>query len=70
MFVSFDVGCTSLTNGCAVRLTGHLVPSPGKGQSHELVVDERKGGVLEVLGACNPDVSTLILFLKYEIIIS
>ncbi|KAF9532407.1 asparaginyl-tRNA synthetase [Crepidotus variabilis] len=44
-----------LTNGAAVRLTGQLVASPGSGQSHELLVDEKTGGVIEVLGECDPE---------------
>lgn len=29
-------GIDDITTGCAIRVTGHLVPSPGKGQSYEL----------------------------------
>jgi len=47
-----------LTNGAAVRLTGRLVSSPGEGQSHELLVDDKAGGQVEVLGDCDPEVST------------
>jgi aspartyl/asparaginyl-tRNA synthetase len=45
-----------LTNGAAVQLTGQLVPSPGSGQSHELLVDEEDGGYINVLGECDPEV--------------
>jgi hypothetical protein len=41
----------SLTNGASVRLTGALTPSPGPGQSRELVVE-----AMEILGACDPEV--------------
>ncbi|KAH9994719.1 asparaginyl-tRNA synthetase [Russula vinacea] len=39
-----------LTNGASVRLTGALTPSPGPGQSRELVVE-----AMEILGACDPE---------------
>lgn len=42
-----------LTNGASVRLTGKLTESPGAGQDHELQVD-----AVEVLGECDPDVSS------------
>ncbi|KAG2008080.1 asparaginyl-tRNA synthetase [Coprinopsis cinerea AmutBmut pab1-1] len=45
----------SLTNGAAVRLRGRLVESPGKGQSHELLVERGKEGAVEVLGECDPE---------------
>jgi asparaginyl-tRNA synthetase len=45
-----------LTNGAAVRLTGQLVSSPGSGQSHELLVDEKSGGQVEVVSECDPEV--------------
>ena len=45
-----------MTNGAAVRLTGHLVSSPGKGQSYELLVDQRDAGEVVVLGECDPEV--------------
>ncbi|RXW20565.1 hypothetical protein EST38_g5297 [Candolleomyces aberdarensis] len=44
-----------LTNGAAVRLTGKLVKSPGSGQSHELVVDEKQPDSIVVLGECDPE---------------
>ncbi|KAF5314722.1 hypothetical protein D9611_007274 [Ephemerocybe angulata] len=44
-----------LTNGTAVQLRGKLVESPGKGQSHELVVDEKEAGAIVVLGECDPE---------------
>ena len=43
----------SLTNGCAVKLTGVLADSIGRGQSKELQVQE-----VEVVGECDPEVST------------
>lgn len=48
-----------LTNGAAVQLTGQLVPSPGSGQSHELLVDAKDGGYIKVLGECDPEVKSI-----------
>jgi asparaginyl-tRNA synthetase len=48
-----------LTNGAAVRLTGRLVSSPGKGQSCELLVDQSDVGEVVVLGECDPEASPL-----------
>ena len=45
-----------LTNGAAVQVTGRLVPSPTSGQSHELLVDEKDGGNINILGECDPEV--------------
>ncbi|MGA0197923.1 MAG: asparagine--tRNA ligase [Prochlorotrichaceae cyanobacterium] len=39
-----------LTTGCAVRIEGTLVPSPGKGQSVEL-----QASVVELVGTCDAD---------------
>ncbi|MFZ9736510.1 MAG: asparagine--tRNA ligase [Prochlorotrichaceae cyanobacterium] len=39
-----------LTTGCAVRIEGTLVPSPGKGQSVEL-----QAAVVELVGTCDAD---------------
>ena len=39
-----------LTTGCAVRVTGTLVPSPGKGQSLEMQAQQ-----VELQGACDPE---------------
>ncbi|PFH48972.1 hypothetical protein AMATHDRAFT_64242 [Amanita thiersii Skay4041] len=51
-----------LTNGAAVRLTGKLVTSPGKGQAKELVIELEGGdgsntdpGRVELLGECPPE---------------
>jgi len=52
-----------LTNGAAVRITGRLVSSPGAGQSHELLVENDTESSVTVLGDCNPDVNTHILYL-------
>ena len=41
----------SLTNGCAVKLTGVLADSIGPGQDKELRVH-----AAEVVGECDPDV--------------
>lgn len=49
-----------LTNGAAVRLTGKLVKSPGSGQSHELVVDEKLPDSIVMLGECDPEVSLCV----------
>ncbi|KLO13726.1 asparaginyl-tRNA synthetase [Schizopora paradoxa] len=38
------------TNGASIRLVGHLVDSPGRGQAKEFQVDEA-----EVVGACDPE---------------
>ena len=45
-----------LTNGAAVQLTGRLVLSPASGQSHELLVNEKDGGNIKILGECDPEV--------------
>lgn len=45
-----------LTNGTAVRLTGNLTKSPGRGQEWELVVQEGDKDAIEVLGDCDIDV--------------
>ncbi|CAA7267985.1 unnamed protein product [Cyclocybe aegerita] len=50
-----DEALRRLSNGTAVRLMGRLVSSPGAGQSHELLVDEKTGGEVVVLGDCNPE---------------
>ena len=55
-----------LTNGTAVQLTGQLVPSPGSGQSHELMVDEKDGGYIKVLGECDPKVKLLFFFFRED----
>jgi len=47
-----------LTNGAAVRLTGRIVPSLGSGQSRELLVDEKSGGQVEIIGECDSEVSS------------
>ncbi|KXN84633.1 Asparagine--tRNA ligase [Leucoagaricus sp. SymC.cos] len=44
-----------LVNGTAVRLTGNLQKSPGRGQEWELVVQEGSKGTIEVLGDCEID---------------
>ena len=51
-----------LTNGAAVQFTGQLVSSPGSGQSHELLVDEKDGGYIKVLGECDPEVKLINFF--------
>ena len=56
-----------LTNGAAVRLTGRLVPSPGKGQSRELLVDQSDVGEVVVLGECDPEASPILLILKKKL---
>jgi asparaginyl-tRNA synthetase len=45
-----------LTTGCSVEVTGTLVPSQGKGQAVEILVDAAKGGAVKVIGEVeNPD---------------
>jgi asparaginyl-tRNA synthetase len=48
-----------LTNGTAVRLTGNLIQSPGRGQEWELVVQEGGRNAIEILGDCDIDVGVL-----------
>lgn len=45
-----------LTNGTAVRFTGNLLKSPGRGQEWEFVVQEGSKGAIEILGDCEIDV--------------
>ncbi|EKM78118.1 hypothetical protein AGABI1DRAFT_76524 [Agaricus bisporus var. burnettii JB137-S8] len=44
-----------LTNGTAVRLTGNLIQSPGRGQEWELVIQEGDKNAIEILGDCDID---------------
>jgi hypothetical protein len=52
-----------LTNGAAVRLTGNLLKSSGRGQEWELVVQEGSKDAIEVLGECDIDVRALCVAL-------
>ena len=67
MFLIFNMSTYAfllrLTNGAAVRLTGRLVSSPGKEQSHELLVDRNDVGEVVVLGECDPEASPQGFFL-------
>ena len=53
-----------LTNGSAVRLTGNLLKSPGRGQEWEFVVQEGSKGAIEILGDCDVDVCHLVMTLE------
>ena len=55
-----------LTNGAAVRLTGRLVSSPGKGQSCELLVDQSDVGEVVVLGECDPEAIPILLLARFD----
>ncbi|TFL01528.1 hypothetical protein BDV98DRAFT_548024 [Pterulicium gracile] len=47
---SDPISAQRLSNGTAVRLTGQLADSPGKGQAKELKVEQ-----VQVLGECDPE---------------
>jgi aspartyl/asparaginyl-tRNA synthetase len=44
---------SSLTTGCAVRITGQIVPSPGREQDKELLCNPEQ---IHILGMCDSQV--------------